>query len=413
MGEVDQAELDRKVLEDFVVNNADLERLEALLNRFNIFEAVGFVWQEIRHSTFLAFLLDPRASHGLGDAFAKRLLQQAVMDAPNTPVPVTPIELSLWDLGQMEVWREWKRIDIFLLDEREKLAVIIENKIGAGEHGDQLDRYHAAVREEYPGYRLLALYMTPGGDEPSHPEYLPVDYRTVCEILDELAESRASVVEPDAKVLTKHYTEMLRRHIVGDSEIASLSRQIYQKHRRAIDLIYEHRSAHQEAIRKVLVRLIEETPGLVYNTRFTRYPEGEWISFRVQEWEVSTLKVGEGAYKDCILLFVFGNLPDKLQLQLQFGPGDEEIRDKLFDIARDNQAVFNNASAPLERETAIFSRSVLTSEFYVDAVDADRGREIRKQWSDFLENDLPRIDAALKQERWIWESGETGESSED
>ena len=141
MGEVDQFASDLRELERFIVNNPDLERLEALLDRFNIFEAVGMERQEIRHSKFLAFLLDPNESHGLGDAFVKRLLQRAVMDSPSVSAPVTPIELSLWDLGQMEVRREWQHIDIFLLDEREKLAVIIENKIGTGEHSDQLDRY--------------------------------------------------------------------------------------------------------------------------------------------------------------------------------------------------------------------------------------------------------------------------------
>ena len=246
MSEADQGELDRRALEDLVVNNADLERLEALLDRFNIFEAVGLVWQEIRHSTFLAFLLNPQESHSLSDAFAKRVLQEAVRSSPGASAPVTPIELSLWDLGEVEVWREWRRIDIFLLDEQEKLAVIIENKIGAGEHGDQLNRYYEAVRDQYPDYRLLALYLTPDGDEPSHPEYLPVNYQTVCEILDELAESRASVIEPDAKVLMKHYTEMLRRHIVGDSEIARLSQQIYQKHSRAIDLIAKTLSENRQ-----------------------------------------------------------------------------------------------------------------------------------------------------------------------
>ncbi|MGI8911979.1 MAG: PD-(D/E)XK nuclease family protein [Rubrobacteraceae bacterium] len=280
MSEADQAEHDREALEAFVVNNADLERLEALLDRFNIFEAVGMERQEIRHSKFLAFLLDPNESHGMGDAFEKRLLQRAVMDSPNAPAPVTPIELSLWDFGQMDVRQEWQHIDIFLLDERNRLAVIIENKIGTGEHGDQLDRYYEAVREQYPDYRLLALYLTPGGDEPSHPEYLPVDYRAVCEILDGLAKSRASVTEPDLRVLITHYTEMLRRHIVGDSEIARLSQQIYQKHQRAIDLIYEHRFAQREAIRKLLTKLIKEAPDLSYNTRYTHYPAGEWISFR-------------------------------------------------------------------------------------------------------------------------------------
>jgi len=40
---------------------------------------------------------------------------------------------------------------------------------------------------------------------------------------------------------------------------------------------------------------------------------------------------------------------------------------------------------------------------YSEATDAEREVEIRKNWDDFLENELLQIDAALKQERWIWE----------
>jgi hypothetical protein len=43
----DRAGTDLKSLENFVVGNEDLDRLEALLDRFNIFEAIGAVRQEI------------------------------------------------------------------------------------------------------------------------------------------------------------------------------------------------------------------------------------------------------------------------------------------------------------------------------------------------------------------------------
>ncbi|MDQ3237363.1 MAG: PD-(D/E)XK nuclease family protein [Actinomycetota bacterium] len=56
---MEQREEDLKALENFIVGNAELEKLEAMLDRFNIFEAVGLVRQEVKHSTFLAFLLDP------------------------------------------------------------------------------------------------------------------------------------------------------------------------------------------------------------------------------------------------------------------------------------------------------------------------------------------------------------------
>ncbi len=52
--EASQAELDMKALEEFLVGNRDLERLEAMLDRFNILEALGVVRQELRHSRLLA-----------------------------------------------------------------------------------------------------------------------------------------------------------------------------------------------------------------------------------------------------------------------------------------------------------------------------------------------------------------------
>ena len=56
---------DRKTLEDLVIDNPDLERLEALLEEFNIFEVLGAVNVELRHSEFLAFLMNtPRVLPG-------------------------------------------------------------------------------------------------------------------------------------------------------------------------------------------------------------------------------------------------------------------------------------------------------------------------------------------------------------
>src|SRR5829696_7264496 len=120
--EASQTEVDLKALvENFPVGNRDLECLEALLDRFNLFEATGFIRQELRHSDFLAFLMDPRGNHRLGDIFLKRLLQSVVMADGDVPVSVTPTELDQWDLGRVEVRREWHHIDILLLDEAHKL----------------------------------------------------------------------------------------------------------------------------------------------------------------------------------------------------------------------------------------------------------------------------------------------------
>ena len=157
-----------KILEDFVVGNSDLEELEVQLDKFNIFEAVGVVRQELRHSNFLAFLLDPNQNSGLGQAFLKRFLQRAVLNSENSELSITPIDLDSWNLYNVSVQREWQNIDILILEENIKLAVIIENKIDGTESEGQLKRYYEAVKKQFPNYNIVCLYLTPEGDIPSH-----------------------------------------------------------------------------------------------------------------------------------------------------------------------------------------------------------------------------------------------------
>ena len=64
---------EQNLLEKFIIENVELENLESLLAQFNIFESIGAVKQELRHSDFLSFLLDPSQNHGLGDLFLKAL----------------------------------------------------------------------------------------------------------------------------------------------------------------------------------------------------------------------------------------------------------------------------------------------------------------------------------------------------
>ena len=87
-----------EALTNFVVNNPDLERLEGLLAEFNIFEAIGAVKQELRHSDFLGYLLDPAGNHNLGDAFLKRLLKRVLAMPSTVNSPVSAVEIDVMHL---------------------------------------------------------------------------------------------------------------------------------------------------------------------------------------------------------------------------------------------------------------------------------------------------------------------------
>jgi len=400
-----ETNVDRKALEAFVVDNLELEQLEALLEQFNIFEAIGAVRQELRHSDFLAFLLNPQENHGLGDAFLKRLLQKILVAAQDVNVPITPIDFDVWSLDHILVQREWQNIDILLLDEAHELAIIIENKINISEHSNQLLRYREQVHQRYPSWGIVGLYLTPDGASPSEEAretYLPVDYGLVCTILESLVESRTSTLGTDILTLMRHYTQMLRRHIVSDSDIATLCRRIYQKHQHALDLIYEHRPDQQATIQTIIENLMQERTDLVLDAPLKRH-----IRFVVREWDVPILLEGNWTASHRILLFELTNEPNSLKLGLYIGPGPQETRQKLLDMATKNKPPFKPAKTLKMKWNSIYQRPFLTPESYEDASEDELKAEIRKHWTTFLENDLPKINAALKAEDWVWQSVNT------
>jgi hypothetical protein len=152
----------RRFLERLIVANPDLERLESLIRKFNLFVAMGVVHHEVRHSTFLAYLLDPNQSHGLGSLFLKRFLQAAM--ASNPLVGLTPVDIEVWRAEGVKTLREWENIDITLRDDANRIAVIIENKIDSAEHSNQLQRYFETSENEFRGWTIARIYLTPEGE---------------------------------------------------------------------------------------------------------------------------------------------------------------------------------------------------------------------------------------------------------
>jgi len=116
-----------KALEAFAAD-PELKRLENLLKRFNLFEAMGVLKQELRHSDLLACLLDPSRSHGLEAVFLKGLLQSVIL-AEGDDGAAKQYDLDSLNLSNVAVFREWHHIDILVLDDIGHFAVIIENKV--------------------------------------------------------------------------------------------------------------------------------------------------------------------------------------------------------------------------------------------------------------------------------------------
>jgi len=393
---------EQALLQALIVEDPDFAALEKLLNPFNLFEALGIVFQELRHSDFLAYLCNPKQNHGLGDIFVRRLLQTATTSQNVEVSRVSPLDFDLWDLDEIEVRREWRNVDLLLADRSNRLAVIIENKIHSGEHGDQLQRYWASASSDFRGWTLLGLYLSPEGDDPSDKRYMPLGYGAIAELVESLA-SRAS---GDVSLVMTHYAQMVRRKVLEDSQVAELCRRIYRRHREALDLLFSYRFDRQEEVRSLLTQLIGETPGLIADISSKNY-----IRFCPAEWDqAQLLREGEGWTRTRrLLLFQFNNLPSQLALTLVIGPGTEATRRRLLDLVLTHPDTFNPSWRQLGKYwNTVLQREVVASNLLTGQDFEFVEETIRSYWSSFVSETLPWLNKLVMEQKWLgWQEPQT------
>lgn len=388
----------RRTLERFVTDNDELERLERLIGEFNLFEAIGAVRQELRHSDTLRFLLDPQAPHGLGDAVLSRFLKWALLGA--TDSILTPVEVDVADLSATEVLREWRGIDILLKNEVENFVVAVENKIDSGEHSNQLTRYRELLAAEFPRARRALLYLTPEGVRPSDEAWSPVSYTLIAETIDSVLDTHGSRASNDIATLMRHYLNLLRRYILSESDIAELCRQIYRKHRQALDLIFEHRPDSRARTAEFMHRLIADAdrPGLVLDTVAKTY-----IRFALREWdEKPWQRTGRGWTRSHrLMLFELQNADPSIALVLYVGPGDDAARRAVYEAFCQPEARLRGAAKALSKAfTRVYSKKWLPVTKAEEMSDDELYEELQKRWGRFLENDLPKIREVAADIEW-------------
>lgn len=146
-----------------LVDDPGFQEIDHHLRKFNLFEAIGAVRGELRHSNFLAFVLSPARPHGLGPELLLRVLRAILAKVPTGRREIRALELIVADLDRTVVHRERDNIDL-LIDVKELgLIVTIENKIDAQVGKGQLSRYKAIVTHKFPSRRFLFVLLTPRG----------------------------------------------------------------------------------------------------------------------------------------------------------------------------------------------------------------------------------------------------------
>ena len=144
---------------------------------FNIFEIMHAQSDEVTtHSAMLASLLNTKGSHGAGCVFLDLFIDIIIFSIVenknyynsfhlNTANAHVKVEYPIG--GVTYQYEEGGRIDILIEDEDSSKAIIIENKIYAGDQHKQLYRYYKFAEERYGNGNYLILYLTLDGHIPS------------------------------------------------------------------------------------------------------------------------------------------------------------------------------------------------------------------------------------------------------
>lgn len=305
------------------------------------------------------------------------------------------MDVDSWDLSDAAAIQEWHGIDLLVQDDTSLFVGVIENKIDSPEHSGQLQRYRRHVERQFPRHRKLFAYLSESGEIPSDEAYVPIDYGEVVTLVDDALRRRGEQLSPDVCSFLGHYVEMVRRYIVEDSEIQELCRVIYGKHRRALDVLFEHRPDRASEIRDILVDLIRKHDELIQDHCTKSY-----VKFLPKSLDFLA-RVGDGwTPSKRLLLFEFENYKNGLSLRLVLGPGEQSLRGRIHRLLSENPTVFNRAQEKLYPKwwschSEKWLRSKQYSELDLPAIKA----EIEHRLARFLDERLPKMEKVLKQLR--------------
>ena len=154
-------------------------RIQELLSQPNIFNILSNATYEIRHSNFIAWLLDANETHNSGVLFSSRITPILAPDIKNPN--------QAWS-----VYREKNHIDILLKSKSE--TICIENKTYTKDSPGQLSGYRKIIEKKHSASKnVFYTYLTLTGEDPQ--DLVEKKYWRTCSYTDVLEELKSTLAK--------------------------------------------------------------------------------------------------------------------------------------------------------------------------------------------------------------------------
>lgn len=155
--------------------------------KFSILETLGIFDQEIIHSNMIKFLFDHTEKHGLYSSFLESFLKEVEEDEYNIERNLDFSDLELLDY---KIFREFKLgncyFDLFIVSQKTKTVILLENKVSGDQHNNQLSIYLNTIKQYLPQYKVYPIYLTLKSDNPRTIGYYKADYSMLYHCLKRL-----------------------------------------------------------------------------------------------------------------------------------------------------------------------------------------------------------------------------------
>jgi len=360
-----------------LINDEDFEKLELELKTPNIFQILNISRTEIRHSNFLAWLLDSNANHGIG----KLLLLKFIRDLAFSDMDkMDEFDIFKINYDDVEIRREWKGIDILLIFN--SMVVVIENKIDTKDHSRQLERYYHTVSERFKDKKKIFVYLTPFGEQPKSAfgkdVYIPYSYEQLARHIQQILHIHGEGMNAKVYQYISDYLTNLKRSIMKNDRLNILAAKIYKNHKELFDFIMENKPDLAMELYPVFERFLKKK-GMVIGSKNKGY-----IRFLTPALHQIIPRTGTGwPEKENFLFEIDYYWRNSLVFKTTISPGDPEV-----------VQILNEAISPLEGAKKPEGKKWLVhfqkkfkfnKEKYIDGIDEEEINQLlEKFWNDIF-----------------------------
>lgn len=372
------------------LNDIDFEKLELKFKQPNIFKILNISKAEIRHSSFLAWLLNPNENHGLNNLFLKKFLREVFID--DTLNKLDELDLYNINYNNSEVRREWNDIDILIIVDN--YVICIENKFESKEHSNQLERYFKIINKNFKEYKKAFVYLTPFGDKPTSEfgqnTYIIYSYEKIIQHIEQIKYVYSESLNEKVKIYLKDYISILKRELMQNDDLNILASKIYKNHKELIEFIYKNKPDLASDLYFVFEKYIKNK-GLIIGSKNKGY-----IRFTTPKIKKITPNIANGWIQKENFLFeidFYWNNSQKAIFKSVVAPSISDIQDVYCEALSD----IPDAKKPSGKKWLVhfqhnwsFDKSI-----YHENVDEEEVFDnLDKQWSK-ISNIIEKVESAL------------------